>query len=472
MNPVSRKEEVNMKNKRLYAFGHIVSASVLCLLVAAAFAVAGEGAPQGKGDGWHVDRVKSVQLGPRPYYLVDDMDYSDLKRDLQKCTERRFKKTDFSIGHRGAALQFPEHTLESYMAGARMGAGILECDVTFTKDRELVCRHSQCDLHTTTNILDTELAAKCSEPFSPAEFDADGNRIEAASAKCCASDITLAEFKTLCGKMDASDPNATTVEEYLGGTPNWRTDLYATCGTVLTHAESIELFKALRVKMTPELKSPSVEMPYEGDYTQEDYAQQMIDEYKAAGVPARKVFAQSFNLDDVLYWIDNEPRFGKQAVYLDGRYRDPAFDHTDPATYDDPDTDVDESMEGLVAEGVNIIAPPMWMLLALNEAEDEIVPSIYAEEAKAAGLDIITWTLERSGFLKDGGGWYYQTVTKLIDNDGDALDVLDVLAMEVGVLGVFTDWPATVTYYANCMKHKKSKGRKDREDDDYRKDDD
>jgi len=41
-----------------------------------------------------------------------------------------------------------------------MGAGIIECDVTFTKDRELVCRHSQCDLHTTTNILTVpELAA-------------------------------------------------------------------------------------------------------------------------------------------------------------------------------------------------------------------------------------------------------------------------------------------------------------------------
>ena len=47
----------------------------------------------------------------------------------------RSSATDFSIGHRGAALQFPEHTKESYEAGARMGAGILECDVTFTKDR-------------------------------------------------------------------------------------------------------------------------------------------------------------------------------------------------------------------------------------------------------------------------------------------------------------------------------------------------
>ena len=53
---------------------------------------------------------------------------------LPACAEGPFKRTDFSIGHRGAALQFPEHTRESYEAAARMGAGIVECDVTFTKD--------------------------------------------------------------------------------------------------------------------------------------------------------------------------------------------------------------------------------------------------------------------------------------------------------------------------------------------------
>jgi glycerophosphoryl diester phosphodiesterase len=45
---------------------------------------------------------------------------------------------DFSIdGHRGAAMQFPEHTFESYMAAAIQGAGVIECDVTFTKDKQL-----------------------------------------------------------------------------------------------------------------------------------------------------------------------------------------------------------------------------------------------------------------------------------------------------------------------------------------------
>ena len=332
-------------------------------------------------------------------------------------------------------MQFPEHTKESYSAAAKMGAGIIECDVTFTKDKQLVCRHSQCDLHTTTNILAIpELAAKCSTPFTPAD-PVNGTP---ASAQCCTSDITLAEFKSLCGKMDASNPNATTVEEYLGGTADWRTDLYATCGTLLSHAESIEIIKSLGGKFTPELKSPSVEMPFEGTYSQHDYAQQMIDEYKAAGIQPNHVWPQSFNMDDVLYWIQEEPSFGQQAVYLDDRVEDPAFEPTL------------EGMESLANQGINIVAPPMWALLTLD-ANNQIVPSDYAKYAKAAGLDIITWTLERDGPLNNGGGYYHQSVKTAIDNDGDTYTVLDVLAKDVGVIGVFSDWPATVTYYANCM---------------------
>jgi glycerophosphoryl diester phosphodiesterase len=29
--------------------------------------------------------------------------------------------------------------------------------------------------------------------------------------------------------------------------------------------------------------------------------------------------------------------------------------------------------------------------------------------------------------------------------------VLDVLAQDVKIRGIFSDWPATVTYYANCV---------------------
>jgi glycerophosphoryl diester phosphodiesterase len=378
----------------------------------------------------------SIQLGPRPFFLVEDMDASPLKKKLQECAAKKqnYKSTNFSIGHRGAALQFPEHTKQSYEAAAKTGAGIIECDVTFTKDKELVCRHSQCDLHTTTNILVVpELAAKCRQPFTPADELAG----KPASAECCTSDITLAEFKTLKGKMDASNPKAKTPAEYLLGTADWRTDLYASNGTLMTHAESIQLIKKLGAKFTPELKSASVPMPYEGIYTQAMYAQQMLDEYKAAGINPRDVFAQSFDVADIRYWIKNEPKFGRQAVYLD--------DANTPA-----ELPTAADLKALKAEGVKIVAPPLWALVKLD-ANNKIVPSDYAVNAKAAGLEIITWSFERAGPLKNGGGWYYQTVGAALNNDGDMMDVLDVIAKQVGVIGIFSDWPATVSFYANCM---------------------
>jgi glycerophosphoryl diester phosphodiesterase len=238
--------------------------------------------------------------------------------------------------------------------------------------------------------------------------------------------------------MDASNPAARTPEQYLGGTANWRTDLYSgpSSGTLMTHAESIELFKKLGVKMTPELKNPSVAMPFDG-FTQQAYAQKMIDEYKKARVAPRNVWPQSFSIDDVLYWVNNEAAFGKQAVYLD--------DANGVADLPDYNT-----LIGFKSQGINIWAPATFALLTVDGGK--IVPSQAAKDAKAAGLGLITWTLERSGILADGNnGFYYQTFDSAVKSEGDMLNALHVLAKDVGVMGVFSDWPATTTFYANCM---------------------
>ena len=395
-------------------------------------------------------KKSSVQVGPRPFYLVDKMEPSPLKRKLQQCSQGPFYQTDFSIGHRGGGtLQFPEHTKESHEAGARMGAGILECDVTFTKDGQLVCRHDQCDLHTTTDILVTPLANSCTTRFSPAEFNASGVRTKAASALCCTSDVTIDEFKTLKGKMDAFNPDARTPQEFQGGTANWRTDLYATGATLLTHKESIELIRQLGGKYTPELKGPnrSANVQVESVFgSQALYAQAMIDDYKEAGVSPNKVWAQSFNKNDVLYWIQNEPQFGKQAVFLD--------DANVPAELPSA-----AELKSYASQGIKIVAPPMWALVTVN-ASGRIVPSQYAKDAKAAGLDIITWTLERSGRIREevlptkgtsSPSFYYRTTLDALKNDGDIMVTLDVLAKQVGILGIFSDWSGTVSYYASCM---------------------
>lgn len=384
-----------------------------------------------------VKPIKKIELGPRPYYLVNDLEEGPLKDKLSSCKDKDMKASTWSIGHRGGApLQFPEHSKQSNLAGARMGAGILECDVAFTKDRELVCRHSQCDLHTTTNIVDIpELNAKCTQPFQPA---ADG---KPATAKCCTSDITLKEFKTLCAKMDGFNATATNAKDFLDGTPNWRTDLYATCGTVMSHKEHIGLVQALGLKHTPELKTPQVEMPFEGDYTQEQYAQQMIDDFKDAGVSPSDVYPQSFLYSDVLYWLKAEPEFGKQAVLLDESGDKPgAF------------PDAVANLTRYVEDGVQIIAPPLAYLV---KAEDgKIVPSDYAKKANELGLKIITWSLERSppmATVVEKGDYYYKSIESVVKRDGDIFKLLDVLWQQVGVYGVFSDWSATATYYANCF---------------------
>jgi glycerophosphoryl diester phosphodiesterase len=411
----------------------------------------------------------TVQLGPRPFYLVDQLEEGELKDKLKACVANleQYQHHDFSIGHRGAGLQFPEHTKESYEAAHRMGAGIIECDVTFTKDGELVCRHAQCDLHTTTNILATDLSAACRVRFTPATFDANGNRVTAATARCCTTDLTLAEFKSLKGKMDASNPNALTVEEFLGGTPSFRTDLYATGAMLLSHRESIALIGSMGAKFTPELKGvdrDSQGNPFvqenngfgDSGLDQQSYARKMIQEYIDAGIDPSQVFAQSFSLADVLQWIQEFPTFGLQAVYLISENpQDPLAGPVKVISEQPP------TLEAFVAvrnQGVNIVAPPMPVLLKASADDTQITPSEYAKHARQAGFDLISWTTERSGrivedvLVEGGDTFYYQTTLDALTNDGDILRTIDVLAQDVGIIGLFSDWPATTTFYANCLK--------------------
>jgi len=431
----SRMNRTSRVSARAFAIGLLFFAG----------AVGGQvGNPAGSEQAAHAPRSEAangaaaIDLGARPAFLVNDMRDGELKTRLQACLGTPPRRTAFSIGHRGAGIRFPEHTKEAYEAGYRMGAGMLECDVTFTKDLALVCRHSQNDLATTTNILVTPLAATCVEPFRAAKIDADGHIRRAARAECRTSELTLAEFKSLRGKIDAFNPAARTPEEFIATTPAPRDGFEpgVASGTLLTHAESIALFRDLGAKMTPEIKEPSVRMPFNG-FTQAQFVQKLIDEYVAARVDPAEVFVQSFDVRDVRYLIERDPEFGRQAVLLD-----------------DANLLTQVPRAGRLArykaQGINIWGAPLFALLALDDA-GRIVASKHARAAKAAGLDIIAWTLERSGNLASGSpGFYYRPIRSAISREGDVMQVIDVLARDVGVRGVFSDWPATVSFYAGC----------------------
>jgi hypothetical protein len=82
-------------------FLRLTLATALAISLAHTTDVAAMG-PQGeKTDKHNLGEDQSVQLGPRPFYLVDKMSPGPLKDALQQCSDNSFEQTDFSIGHRG-----------------------------------------------------------------------------------------------------------------------------------------------------------------------------------------------------------------------------------------------------------------------------------------------------------------------------------------------------------------------------------
>lgn len=96
-------------------------------------------------------------------------------------------------------------------------------------------------------------------------------------------------------------------------------------------------------------------------------------------------------------------------------------------------------------------------VLLTAQPDGQIAPSAYAQRARQTGFALISWTVKRSGriiedVLQGGDTFYYQTTLDALSHDGDILRTIDVLAQDVGVIGLFSDWPATTTLYANCLK--------------------
>ena len=56
----------------------------------------------------------------------------------------------------------------------------------------------------------------------------------------------MAEYLTLCSKMDGFNASATNVADYQHGTPDWRTDLYDTCATVQVSIRLLMSYRRIR----------------------------------------------------------------------------------------------------------------------------------------------------------------------------------------------------------------------------------
>ena len=155
----------------------------------------------------------------------------------------------------------------------------------------------------------------------------------------------------------------------------------------------------------------------------------------STGIDPSEVWPQSFYVDDVIYWVKNTD-FGDQAVALH--------------EVNETETEYRALHKMLQENGVKVVAPPLFMMVEYDETSElGMAASPYGASAKENGLSIIAWSLERDSPALDG--WYWSTLLDLNRTVGDNLALLHVLSEEVGVMAVFSDWPATTTFYANCM---------------------
>jgi glycerophosphoryl diester phosphodiesterase len=439
-----------------------------------------------------------VDFGPRPWYLADrlldrstgtespslassDPQRTNKLKELQNklswdsCPGSHERNLE-SMALGGAAMQFPRNSKVAFVAAARMGAGKLGCEVTFSKDGHLVCREQQCDLHYTTDILlnpdHSSLKDKCNITFAAG-----------GGAKCCTTDFDLDELKTLCATMNmATETSATNVGEYLKlSESGWRTTIYQDghCSPVMAHTEFIQLASSLNVAIVSELK--------DGEYstvthTNPEFSLKLGDKNNAAeafladldNFEVKSLYPQSMDKEHVKSFLNN-PK-GVNAVFRYGPGLKNGYDtwsNTYKAIFDE----------------LKALTPPVkYASVAMNElliANDEYGvsfrmtdPAKYFQENK---INIFVWTFDAwkarsatcyaSGAVDERWHWYHgQCLSEgqfyagecsrgsqckwIVYKDADELLILHALFTDAKVMAVFSEWPATVSHYTSCIKRR------------------
>jgi glycerophosphoryl diester phosphodiesterase len=294
------------------------------------------------------------------------------------------------IAHRGASGYRPEHTIEAYDLGIKMGAHYIEPDLVITKDGFLIARHEN-ELSATTDV---------------ARKFPDRHSIKVINGKPVlgwfSEDFTLSEIKEL---------RATTRE----GTRSTEYDGYFQIPTLeeiieLARKRSAELGRA--VGIYPELKTPayfaSLGLPLEPALLIE---LERVD-WKTATDP---VVVQSFDLES-LRKIGQKT--GLRLVLLLG---------PDPRSHSDQ-----LHPEGLkeLAKTLYGIGPHKRLIVPAGPTGQLQAPTALVQEAHAVGLKVHVYTFRNE---PEHLSRFYE---------GDPFKEY-MQFFELGVDGLFTDHPDT-----------------------------
>ena len=338
-------------------------------------------------------------------------------------------KAPLVIGHRGAAGERPEHTLEGYRLAIEQGAHYIEPDVVMTQDGQLIARHEPM-LDGTTDVAQKFPATRRTTR------DVDG----VSTTAYFANDFTLAEIRTL----RAVQATSSRPQQYNGqfGIP--------TLAEVIDLARSESARLGRTIGIYPEIKHSTFMAGIFGANVIEDalVAQLHATYGNRADAP---VFIQSFEVANLQYLntqtnirliqlVDANDVNDDGSMSLVAPYRQP-YDFVvagDPRLFSDLLTETGMDFVKTYADGVGPWKPYLVKTVAdgvertgdtaltINDRRVDGSTGV-VERAHRKGLLVHTWT-----FRNDASGYGFADPRAEMK-----------YYMKLGVDGVFTDFPAT-----------------------------
>ncbi len=299
------------------------------------------------------------------------------------------------IAHRGASGYLPEHTLAAKAMAYAQGADYIEQDLVMSKDDHVVVLHDH-HLDTVTNVRD----------LFPDRARDDG--------RYYVIDFTLEELRRLALSERFETPDEPGIAVYEQRFPPGRSSF-----GIATFAEEIELIQGLNrstggsVGIYPEIKSPAFHRD-EG----KDISAAVLEVLKAYGYdePHDKAFLQCFDADE-LQRIRREllPAMNMSVTLVQLLGTGPRYQEA-----------VTPQGIAWIASYADGIGPSMDLLVEPDSDPSKLETTELVQHARDRGLLVHPYTFRRDS---------------LPAYAADYDELLGIFLRDIGVDGVFTDFP-------------------------------
>lgn len=338
--------------------------------------------------------------------LWGNVSFAQEKKNLVKQEKK------IVVAHRGASGYLPEHSLPAKAMAYAMGVDYIEQDVVMTKDYRLVVLHDHY-LDRVTNVA----------TVYPERKRADG--------RYYAIDFTLEEIKSLEMTEGFKIENGKEVANYPGRFPIWESTF-----RVHTLEEEIELIQGLNkstgknIGIYPEIKAPWFHR-HEG----KDISLEVLKVLKEYGYTSKedKVYLQCFDPNEVKrirYELYPELKMNPKLVQLiaETSWNETMEYNNGEATPYNYDWMFEKGAMAEIAEYADGIGPWNPMLVKDGSTSKNLIISDIVKEAHEAGMEVHSYT-----FRLDPG--------TIPEYAASFEDLLDIFYYQVGVDGIFTDFP-------------------------------